>query len=63
MRQTHNPQLKFGETTISEINIDITTRDDIPPLLLGLQYIYSNTKIREQVFSIHGKFVLTGKTL
>lgn len=52
MRQTHNPQLKFGETTISEINIDITTRDDIPPLLLGLQYIYSNTKIREQVFSV-----------
>ena len=52
MRQTHNPQLKFGETTISEINIDITTRDDIPPLLLGLQYIYTNTKIREQVFSV-----------
>ena len=52
MRQTHNPQIKFGETPISEINIDITTRDDIPPLLLGLQYIYSNTKIREQVFSV-----------
>ena len=46
MRQAHNPQLKFGETPISEINIDLTTRDDIPPLLLGLQYIFINTEIR-----------------
>lgn len=52
MRQTHNPQLKFGEIPISEINIDLTTRDDIPPLLLGLQYIFINTEIREQVFSV-----------
>ena len=52
MRQTYNPQLKFGETPISEINIDLTTRDDIPPLLLGLQYIFINTEIRKQVFSV-----------
>ena len=52
MRQTYNPQLKFGETPISEISIDLTTRDDIPPLLLGLQYIFINTEIREQVFSV-----------
>jgi len=52
MRQTHNPQLKFGETPISEINIDLTTRDDIPPLLLGLQHIFINTEIRDQVFSV-----------
>lgn len=33
------PQLKFGETDIAAIVIDPKSRDDIPPLLAGLQYL------------------------
>ncbi len=52
MRQTKNPQFKLGETPISKIKIDLKSRDDIPPLLLGLQYIYTTTEIRDKVFAI-----------
>ncbi len=52
MRKTKNIQLQFGETPISEIRINLKSRDDIPPLLLGLQYIYITPAIREAVFKI-----------
>ncbi len=52
MRQTKKPQFKLGETPISEIKIDLKSRDDIPPLLLGLQYIYTTAEIRDKVFAI-----------
>lgn len=52
MRQTKNPQFRLGETSISEIKIDLKSRDDIPPLLLGLQYIYTTAKLRDKVFAI-----------
>ena len=37
---------------LSEITFDPKSRDDIPPLLLGLQYIFLTPEIREEVFSI-----------
>lgn len=52
MRQVMNPQFKLGELPIVDIKIDLKSRDDIPQLLLGLQYIYTNLELRSQVFSI-----------
>lgn len=52
MRQVKNPQLKLGELAIANIKVDLKSRDDIPPLILGLQYIYTNLELRNQVFSI-----------
>lgn len=52
MRQTKHPQLRIGETPIAEIKIDLKSRDDIPPLLLGLQHIYTTTDLRQKVFEI-----------
>ena len=52
MRRVENPQLKLGELPIGNIKIDLKSRDDIPQLLLGLQYIYTNRELRDQVFSI-----------
>jgi len=51
MRHVKNPQLHFGEVNISEINIQTRSRDDIPAILMGLQYIYTNDEAREKVFS------------
>ena len=52
MRQVIDPQMQFGEQGISQITFDPRSRDDIPQLLRGLQYIYTTASIREQVFAI-----------
>lgn len=51
MRIVKNPQLHFGEVNISDINIDPRSRDDIPAVLRGLQYIYVTEDVKEKVFS------------
>ncbi len=52
MRTVIQPQLKFGETDIADIVIDPKSRDDIPQLLRGLQYIYTEISLRQRVFAI-----------
>ncbi len=52
MRLVKNPQLHFGEVNISDIDINSRSRDDIPAILKGLQYIYVTPEAREKVFSV-----------
>jgi hypothetical protein len=52
MRHVIDPQLKFGEQDISAIQLDPRSRDDIPRILRGLQYIYTTAAVRERVFAI-----------
>lgn len=52
MRKVIEEQMKFGQVDISEIKFDPRERDEIPKLLIGLQYIYCTPHIRDQVFSI-----------
>lgn len=52
MRSVIQPQLKFGETDIAAIVLDPKSRDDIPQLLRGLQYIYTEIDLRQRVFAI-----------
>jgi hypothetical protein len=40
------------EEDISRIKLDPKSRDDIPQLLAGLQYIYTNPDLRQSVFTI-----------
>jgi hypothetical protein len=47
-----NSPAKLGELAIADIKVDLKSRDDTPPLLLGLQFIYTNLEKRSQVFSI-----------
>ena len=51
--------MKLGEIAISEIKINLKSRDDIPPLLLGLQHIYTDSDLREAVFAILEENILT----
>ena len=39
MRIVKSPQMQIGQTDIADIIIDVTSRDDIPMILLGLQHI------------------------
>jgi hypothetical protein len=52
MRSIIDPQLQFSEQDIAAIVLDPKSRDDIPQLLRGLQYIYTTAAVRERVFAI-----------
>lgn len=52
MRKVIQPQMTLGETDITAIVLDPKSRDDIPQLLRGLQYIYTEPSLRERVFAI-----------
>jgi len=52
MRQAQPSQLQLGEADIASIQFDSRSRDDIPQLLRGLQFLYTNESIRDEVFEI-----------
>ena len=52
MRKVFDPQMQFGQINIADIVLDPKSRDDIPKILRGLQYIYTNVPLREQAFKI-----------
>ena len=52
MRTVIQPQMQFGQVDIATIVFNPKSRDDIPQLLRGLQYIYTNVALRERVFTI-----------
>jgi len=51
MRMVKNEQLQFGGVDISQITFDLQARDEIPKLLMGLQHIYCDDRLRVQVFA------------
>jgi transposase, IS5 family len=57
MRKVIEEQMKLGEIDISQIKFDLQSRDEIPKLLMGLQYIYTTPELRDMVFDM-----LTGLT-
>ena len=48
----HPPQAQLGELPIADIELDMKSRDDIPQLIRGLQYLYVHVELREAVFSL-----------
>jgi hypothetical protein len=57
MRVVKNPQLQFGQVDISRIYLDPKSRDDIPQIIKGLQYIYITRSVREQIFELLEKHI------
>ena len=56
MRNLRNPQLERGEVRIEDIKLNHKSRDDMPVLLGGLQYLYSQEASRE----LMDEFILPG---
>jgi len=57
-------QIQLGEVKIAalpeparDIKFDLRSRDEIPKLLMGLQYIWCTPELREKVFGILQKIV------
>ena len=52
MRVVQNEQLTIGEIDISKMKFDLKSRDDIPKILRGLQFIYTNLPLRTAIFNL-----------
>jgi IS5 family transposase len=61
MRKVIDPQLQFGEADIAAIHLDPKSRDDIPQILRGLQFIYTTPALREAVFTILEEVIPPGR--
>ena len=54
MRVPQNEQMTIGEVDISNIRFDPKSRDDIPKILRGLQFIYTHLPLRTSIFELLG---------
>jgi hypothetical protein len=52
MRTATKLQLQLGEIDIANIRLDPRSRDDIPQLLRGLQYLYTDKQLRAEIFEV-----------
>jgi transposase, IS5 family len=52
MRKVIDLQMELWKKDIADIEFDLESRDEIPKLLMGLQYIYSTPSIRDKIFNI-----------
>jgi hypothetical protein len=52
MRQRFVRQLDLGQTPIEDVPIPLKSRDELPPVLRGLQWIFQTPEINEQVFQL-----------
>lgn len=52
MRKRFEIQYELGSTPIEEVNIPTNSRDELPPVLRALQYIYSDERLNREVFNI-----------
>ncbi len=50
MRQRFERQLDLGQTPIEEVPIPPKSRDELPPVLRGLQWIFQTPEVNEQIF-------------
>lgn len=52
MRVVQNPQMQLGELDLSQIKFNLKSRDDIPKILRGLQFVYMDLPLRQKIFAL-----------
>jgi len=52
MRVVQNEQMTIGAVDISKMVFDPKSRDDIPKILKGLQFVYTNIPLRTAIFQL-----------
>lgn len=57
MRNVQSIELQAGKIGIAKIKFDPKSRDDIPQVLKGLQYIYIKNDIRKEVFNLLEQYI------
>ena len=61
MRRRFDVQLVLGQTPIERVRIPLKSRDELPPILAGLQWIFQTPEINEEVFALLESKVIAGK--
>jgi len=61
MRKKFEQQLSIDILPISEVKIEINKRDELPPILQSLQYIFVTPELNKAVFQILEESILEGK--
>jgi len=52
MRIAFKVQYELGATPIEQIELPLNSRDELPPVLRALQYIYATPDLHKQVFNL-----------
>ena len=61
MRRRFDVQLALGQTPIERVSLPLKSRDELPPILAGLQWIFETPEINEQIFELLEAKVVAGK--
>lgn len=61
MRQRFEQQLSLGMLAVSEIKIPVKSRDEMPPLVRALQYIFTTKALNEKIFKLLEEKICKGK--
>jgi hypothetical protein len=52
MRVAFKVQYELGATPIEKIELPLNSRDELPPVLRALQYIYATPDLNKKVFNL-----------
>ncbi|MEJ7677037.1 MAG: hypothetical protein WKG06_04005 [Segetibacter sp.] len=50
MRQRFEQQMNLRTVAISDVKFPLKSRDELPPVLMALQYIFVTPELNEKVF-------------
>ena len=61
MRHRFQQQTTLGITPISEVKFPLRSRDELPPVLMGLQHIFITPELNEKIFALLEKKIVGSK--
>jgi hypothetical protein len=61
MRKRFDVQLTLGQTPIEKVQLPLKSRDELPPILAGLKWIFLTPEINAQIFALLETKLLAGK--
>ena len=61
MRQRFEQQMSLRTVAIADVKFSLKSRDELPPVLMALQYIFITPGLNEKVFALLEKKICTGK--
>src|SRR5438874_13538804 len=61
MRRRFDVQLALGQIPIERVSVPLKSRDELPPILAGLQWIFQTPEINEQVFCLLESKLVAGR--
>lgn len=61
MRQPYNPQPGLNVIPIEKIILPLKSRDELPPILAGLQWIWTHPTLKQDIFALLEPKIVAGK--